>query len=55
MAKTPNWMDLKVMVLRSEFKNRFKRDEAAFLVVHPNVRRMKFKPRNYILTGRVFK
>jgi hypothetical protein len=42
------------MLLRSEFKMKFKRDEARFLAVYPAVRQLKFKPRNYILTGRLF-
>jgi hypothetical protein len=43
------------MLLRSEFKMNFKRDEIQFLKAYPEVRKLKFKPRNYILTGRKFK
>lgn len=55
MNKQPNWLTTQVMLLRSEFKLKFKRDELKFLAAYPAVRKLKFKPRNYILTGRTFK
>lgn len=42
------------MVLRAELKNRYRFDETTFLKAYPQVRQLKFKPRNYILTGRIF-
>ena len=53
--KRPNWMTPQVMILRSELRIRFRGDETAFLRAYPRVRRMRFKPRNYILTGRIYK
>lgn len=53
--KHPQWLTTRVMLLRSELKNRYRFDETTFLKVYPQVRQFKFKPRNYILTGRIFK
>lgn len=48
-------MTTQIMLLRSEFTLRYKRDEVRFLAAYPKVRKLKFKPRTYILTGRKFK
>lgn len=53
--KNPKWLTPQVMVLRSELRLRYRNDETTFLKAYPQVRHLGFKPRNYILTGRIFK